>query len=174
MDNKSSIFVSIKIEISPEHSIGQLKEKIYEKLHLDDESYNLFFEGHQLDTDSNPLNSYGIKNNDTILIEKSSIFIKFRNVSIKLKISSKNTIGQLKEKIYEKLQMNDESYSLFFKGHQLDTDSNPLNIYGIKNNDTINLIEKSSIFIKCRNDIIMIEIFLENTVHQLKEKFMKN
>ena len=150
-------------------TIGQLKEKIYEKLQMNDESYSLFFKGHQLDTDSNPLNKYGIKNNDTILIEKSSIFIKFRNVSIKLKISPENTLSQLKEKINEKLQMNDESYCLFFEGHQLDIDSNPLNKYGIKNNDTINLIEKSSIFIKYRNDIIVIEIILENRAPQLKE-----
>ena len=75
---------------------------------------------------------------------KSSIYIKIRGVSIKLDISPKNTLLQLKEKIHETLQLDDESYFLFFEGHGLYTDSNPLELYGIKNNDTIKLIEKEN------------------------------
>ena len=48
-----------------------------------------------------------------------SIYIKFREILVKLDISPENTLGQLKEKIYEKLQIDDESYILFFKGHVL-------------------------------------------------------
>ena len=44
---------------------------------MDDKSYCLFFEGKELNKDSEPLNAYRIKNKDTIkLIEKEILNIR--------------------------------------------------------------------------------------------------
>ncbi len=83
-------------------------------------------------------------NESSEMSNESSIYIKIRGISIKFDISPKNTLLQLKEKIHDILQLDDESYFLFFEGHGLYTDSTPLELYGIKNNDTIKLIEKEN------------------------------
>lgn len=74
----------------------------------------------------------------------SSIYIKVRGISIKFNISLDNTVGQLKEKINDTLQMNNESYCLYFQCKIFYTDSNPLNLMNVKNNDVIKLIEKEN------------------------------
>ncbi len=62
-------------------------------------------------------------NESSEMSNESSIYIKIRGISIKFDISPKNTLLQLKEKIHETLQLDDESYFLFFEGHGLYTDS---------------------------------------------------
>lgn len=86
----------------------------------------------------------GLISDSKVQSSLSSIYIKVRGISVKLDISLDNTLEYLKEKIHDTLQMNKESYFLYFKGRRLYTDANPLSVYDIKNNDVIKLIEKEN------------------------------
>ena len=74
--------------------------------------------------------------------KQQNINIKFGNALIKLDISPENTVDELKQKIYEKLEIDSESYSLFFNGSEIG--SGYLYEYYVKNNDTIKVIEKQN------------------------------
>ena len=164
--------VLIKLDISPENTVDELKQKIYEKLEIDSESYSLFFNGSEIG--SGYLYEYYVKNNDTIIIKmgnkQQNINIKFRNALIKLDISPENTVDELKQKIYEKLEIDSESYSLFFNGSEIG--SGYLYEYYVKNNDTIKVIEKQNkeiySIIKSFSEY-EIDIDIPNTIQDTKE-----
>ena len=87
-------------------------------------------------------------NKQQTINEQQNINIKFRNIIIKLDISPENEVDELKQKIYENLEIGRESYSLFFNGREIgETETyNTYNLiaYDIKNNDTIKVIEKQN------------------------------
>ena len=163
----------IKLDISPENTVDELKQKIYEKLEIDSESYSLFFNGSEIG--SGYLYEYYVKNNDTIIIKmgnkQQNINIKFRNALIKLDISPEITFDELNKKIYEKLEIDSESYSLFFNGSEIGGPGYLSEFY-VKNNDTIKVIEKQN---KEIYSIIKsfsgygIDIDIPNTVRDTKE-----
>ena len=75
--------------------------------------------------------------------KQQNINIKFRNALIKLDISPENTFDELNKKIYEKLEIDSESYSLFFNGSEIGGQGYLSEFY-VKNNDTIKVIEKQN------------------------------
>ena len=81
-------------------------------------------------------------NKQQTINEQQNINIKFRNIIIKLDISPENKVDELKQKIYEKLEIDSESYSLFFNLSEIG--SGYLYEYYVKNNDTIKVIEKQN------------------------------
>ena len=84
-------------------------------------------------------------NKQQTINEQQNINIKFRNIIIKLDISPENTVDELKQKIYENLEIGRESYSLFFNGREIiEYETYKLFEYDIKNNDTIKVIEKQN------------------------------
>ena len=84
-------------------------------------------------------------NKQQTINEQQNINIKFRNIIIKLDISPENTVDELKQKIYENLEIGRESYSLFFNGREIgEYEKYKLFEYDIKNNDTIKVIEKQN------------------------------
>ena len=84
-------------------------------------------------------------NKQQTINEQQNINIKFRNIIIKLDISPENKVDELKQKIYENLEIGRESYSLFFNGREIgETETYNLIAYDIKNNDTIKVIEKQN------------------------------
>lgn len=72
------------------------------------------------------------------------IFIGYEKATIKIKISSKKTVYQLKHKIFEKIGIEESSQTLFFNGKEL-LDSKMLSFFNINNNSKINLIVNSQI-----------------------------
>ena len=102
--------------------------------------------------------------------KQQNINIKFRNALIKLDISPENTVDELKQKIYEKLEIDSESYSLFFNGSEIG--SGYLYEYYVKNNDTIKVIEKQNkeiySIIKSFSEY-EIDIDIPNTIQDTKE-----
>ena len=72
------------------------------------------------------------------------IFIGYKKATIKIKISSKKTVYQLKHIIFEKIGIEESSQSLFFNGKEL-LDSKMISFFNINNNSKTNLIVNSQI-----------------------------
>lgn len=116
MDNNSFIFIKyknalIKLEISLEDTLVQLKKKIYESLQIQESIQILFFNGKELFYPYS-LEEYKIKNKDTINliedIEENKVIIEILRYFCKFHISldlNKNnySIGEIKQIISEKL-----------------------------------------------------------------------
>ena len=70
MGNNITVFIkcnqaTLKIKISPQKTIGQLKQLIYQKIAVKESLQNLFLEDKKL-LDTNTLSYYNIRNNSNI------------------------------------------------------------------------------------------------------------
>ena len=79
------------------------------------------------------------------------VFILYEKAKIKINISSKSTIRNLKRKIFEKMGIEEASQNLFYLEKEL-SNSNSLSFYQIKNNSIIKLITNSTE--KSNNELI--------------------
>lgn len=66
------------------------------------------------------------------------VFVKATATYV-IEVSSDTTIGELKQKIYEKSQILPENQSLQFSGKFLKEDNQTLAFYNIQNSNTIHL-----------------------------------
>ncbi|CAG8502421.1 2994_t:CDS:2 [Acaulospora morrowiae] len=123
----------------PDNSIHRIKSMIEDKKHIPSVMQRISFNGIEL-YNNYILPSYEIKNRSVINLEiKSIIFVKRNTGSIiELDAETKETIGQIKQKIQEKYGIPLEQQSLFFLTKEL-CDQNTLSYYNIQNRSTLDL-----------------------------------
>ena len=92
------------------------------------------------------------------------VFILYEKAKIKINISSKSTIRNLKRKIFEKMGIEEASQNLFYLEKEL-SNSNSLSFYQIKNNSIIKLIANSNE--KSNNELISNEKENKNSNNEI-------
>ena len=190
MDNNSFIFIKyknalIKLEISLEDTLVQLKKKIYESLQIQESIQILFFNGKELFYPYS-LEEYKIKNKDTINliedIEENKVIIKILRYFCKFHISldlNKNnySIGEIKQIITEKTFIPVYRLQIFFGEEEIIDDQKTINecnsIFSFHINDNHKEIDFINIeIIDCNtNKNFEINVDLYGDLHaQIKER----
>ena len=82
-----------------------------------------------------------------------TVFIKYNQVTLKIKISPQKTIGQLKRIIYQKMSIKESLQNLLLEDKKL-LDTNTLSFYNIRNNSKIELILNSQYNSETKNEEI--------------------
>jgi len=165
---KEEIPIIIKMEIGKiirmlvveNETIKSLKDEINYSEGINPENQILLFEGKQLENNKF-ISDYGIQKESIIYLiikKKISIIIKMKKGTvIKMLVDKNETIKNLKDKIYDKEEINPDNQILIFEGKELENNKN-INDYGIQNDSliylNINLNEKIQIFIKIKSQFI--------------------
>ena len=97
-----------------------------------------------------------------------TIFIKYNQITLKIKISPQKTIGQLKQIIYQKIEIKESLQNLFLEDKKL-LDTNTLSYYNIRNNSNIELILNSQ-----NNSETKREEIEQEEINQEKQEEEKN
>ena len=97
-----------------------------------------------------------------------TVFIKYNQATLKIKISPQKTIGQLKQIIYQKITIKESLQNLFLEDKRL-LDTNTLSYYNIRNNSNIELILNSQ-----NNSETKREEIEQEEINQEKQEEEKN
>ncbi|CAG8548161.1 3553_t:CDS:2 [Acaulospora morrowiae] len=124
--------------LPPYDSIYHIKLRIRDKKDIPFVMQRVIFNGEKLD-DHRILSYYKIKNRSVINLEiKSMIFVKNPRSILNIDAETKETIGQIKQKIQKKQGIPPEQQSLFFLSKEL-CDQNTLSYYNIQRGSTLDL-----------------------------------
>ena len=100
--------------------------------------------------------------------KNTTIYIQFHEANIKISIKQNITVYQLKNLIYQKFGIKNESQQLFFKEKELNKDSNNLSYYHITNNSKIKLEIKKENDSKTKKEIDSIKDNVKEKTTQKK------
>jgi len=178
---------TITLDVLPSHTIGNVKDKIYEKEHIVPSAQRLIFAGVE-PSDTSQLTICGIKNGSILhLIHRTTglvfpIYIKSVNgKTYTIHVNANDTIYNLKQKINEQedKKLLPDQQRLFWKGTELINDMS-LNKYEIVEANTLQLVSKTlssesgtlTVQIKAMGGkVLNFTVAPIDTVFQLKQKF---
>ena len=117
--------LNFKLNIEPFNTIRDIKNKIQEKIKIDpDEQTLIFIKNKEVLEDNATLGDYNIESSCTLLLylrkNTYEIFVKTLNKTIAFDVDPFDTIEKIKEKIYDKVGLNQYEFVLLFKGKRLE------------------------------------------------------
>ena len=127
-------------DMTPNNLVKDIKEKIKEIEGIPVEEQKLTYAGKELN-DAIPLREYSIQSGATLHVyPKDKIYIRtLTGKTLKITIHEGQTVGGLKQAIYEEELIPVESQRLIFAGRQLE-DGRTLSGYNIKKDHTVHML----------------------------------
>ena len=166
------IIKTLQLDVESTDTIGNIKEKIYDKEGIPCEQQKLFMDGKQLEN-LNTISFYNIqKESVIILIQYINIYVKIpsKNTIMTLNIIPSGTIKDIKKNIYDKEGIPIGRQKLYFDGIQLE-DNKHISFYKIKNNSNIILFQYNQIDVKTiSGKIISLDVKPSEIIRNIKEQ----
>ena len=127
---------AIALNITPLDTVSNIKAQIEDKQGIPSKNQHLTFRGHELHTDSAPLNDYDIQPGSILYLHappnKMRLAVKLmRGKTISMRVNKLNTISDIKAMIHKQEGIQPEQQRLIFDGKRLQ-DNKTLHDYGIR------------------------------------------
>eukprot|EP00833_Pecoramyces_ruminatium_P001383 jgi/Orpsp1_1/1175415/evm.model.c7180000053745.1 len=165
---------TIEVNVSSSDTIMNIKSKIKEMEGFPENQFNLIYDSKQLEDDIT-VSYYNIVNNSILQL----VFILYpieikisNNKTIKVNVSSSDTIMNIKSKIKEKEGIPENQFNLTYNSKQLEVDKT-VSYYDIITNSILLLVIKKSFPVKIKTLLgksIPIDICSSDTIMDIKSK----
>jgi hypothetical protein len=132
---------SVPLVVKPTDTVKDIKKQVADKENIPVEDQRLHFNGKPLDDDRKTLDDIGINHGDTVKIDGMRIHVKdWNGKTATYDVAPTDTLSSVKKQVVKRQGIPIKQQRPAFENRPLKDDSQTLKKYGIKHEDTIELL----------------------------------